>query len=93
MRELLHSTLDNLGVALSTIGGGVAALAGIAPWIVENHVLVSSCVGMLGLVVGMIGLRIQIRRDAREREIHALQVRNLLANASRPVTAAQETES
>ena len=93
MRDFIHSILDNLGVALSTIGGGVAALAGIAPWIVENHVLVSSCVGMLGLIIGIIGLRIQIRRDARERQIHALQVRNLLANGSRPVTAAQETES
>ena len=93
MREFIHSILDNLGVALSTIGGGVAALAGIAPWIVENHVLVSSCVGMLGLVIGIIGLRIQIRRDARERQIHNLQIRNLLASGSRPVTAAQETES
>lgn len=85
VRDVLNTAIENIGVGLSTLGGGVALAAGIAPWVVENHILISAVVGVCGLLVGVCGLRIQIRRDAREaaavaaaeareREAHALRV-------------------
>ncbi len=107
VREVMHTAMENAGVALSTLGGSIALAAGIAPWVVENHVLISAVVGVCGLLVGVCGLRIQIRRDARdaaaiaatearEREAHALRVaaheaRMLILQAGLAIPRAGET--
>lgn len=80
--RMLDKFAEATGQKVTLAGAGVSTASGLWGWLGQNHEMLASIGVLVGIVVGLVGLSVQVistrRRERREIEAHEARMARLL---------------
>ena len=78
---MLDKIAEATGQKITLAGAGVSTASGLWGWLGQNHEVLASIGVLVGIVVGLIGLSVQVistrRRERREIEAHEARMASI----------------